>query len=283
MKLALGTVQFGLPYGIHNRHGVPSDEAVTQLLEHASENGITLLDTAYAYGNAEERIGKWASAAWKIVSKFPQPEKGSTLRDYFKLSCERLQRTQLYAYMAHNANVLLSHPAVWNELTQLKADGKLEKIGYSLYHPLELEQLLELGMTPDIVQVPYSLLDRKFEPYFTSLKTLGCEIHTRSAFLQGLYFMNPEQLPTKLEPLKDALLSLQKIAGHYVLSMEALALRFACAHPAVDLVVIGTETPQQLQANIAAASGTLSEELLTAIRAVEVTYPELLNPSVWHA
>lgn len=283
MKLALGTVQFGLSYGIHNMHGIPSDDEVAQLLSIAAQEHIDTLDTAYAYGNAEERLGQLGTHSFRIVSKFPMPENGQQVSDYLTTSCNRLKRTRLDAYMAHNAAILLSNPAIWQELSLLKEQGKVEKIGYSLYNPDELEQLLELNMIPDIVQVPYSLLDRKFEPYFTSLKAQGCEIHTRSAFLQGLYFMQPDQLPAKLEPLKNALLSLQQIAVKFELSTEALALRFACSHPAVDLVVIGTETPQQLRTNVSAVSGSLSEELLTAIRAIEITHPELLNPSVWHA
>lgn len=283
MKLALGTVQFGLPYGIHNRHGIPSDEALKQLLEYASASGMQVLDTAYAYGNAEERLGKWSTADWKTVSKFPKPEKGYTLRDYFNLSSQRLQRTQLYAYMAHNANILLSLPALWEELTQLKAEGKLEKIGYSLYHPNELEQLLELGMIPDIVQVPYSLLDRKFEPWFERLRSFQCEIHTRSAFLQGLYFMPLDSLPEKLQPLKGALEALHALAADSALSMEALALQFVVANPLVDQVVIGTETPDQLRANLTAVNGQLADATVQQIRTIESAYPELLNPATWHA
>lgn len=283
MKLALGTVQFGMSYGIHNSHGVPSDEEMAQLLSIAAKNHIHTLDTAYAYGNAEERLGQHDITSFRIVSKFPTPENGKSVPDYFTHSCNRLKCEKLYAYMAHNAAILLSNPHCWLELQQLKEKGKVTKIGYSLYHPNELEQLLERGMKPDIVQIPYSLLDRKFETAFALLKAIGCEIHTRSTFLQGLYFMNPEQLPSKLQPLKDALLSLHRIADNYALTMEALALQFVSAQPAIHQIVIGSEAPQQLQANIAAVSGILPNGAIEEIEAIELHQPELLNPSVWHA
>ena len=72
-KLGLGTVQFGLPYGISNANGQTSAEEVKAILQAAAQHGISLLDTASAYGNAEAVLGKNDLRNFRIVSKYITP------------------------------------------------------------------------------------------------------------------------------------------------------------------------------------------------------------------
>ena len=58
-KLILGTVQFGLDYGINNKSGIPSSNIIKQILDYAMSNGIEILDTAEAYGISQQRIGQY--------------------------------------------------------------------------------------------------------------------------------------------------------------------------------------------------------------------------------
>jgi uncharacterized protein len=53
-KIVLGTVQFGLDYGINNKNGKIKFAEVNSILNFAWENGIRLLDSAYRYGDSEE-------------------------------------------------------------------------------------------------------------------------------------------------------------------------------------------------------------------------------------
>ena len=69
-KIGLGTVQFGLPYGINNTYGQTQEVEVKVILQIASKNGITILDTAHAYGNCETILGKQDLNKFNIVSKF---------------------------------------------------------------------------------------------------------------------------------------------------------------------------------------------------------------------
>ena len=72
-KIILGTVQFGLDYGINNNNGKPSNETVFNILNTARQNGIEILDTAEAYGSAIPTIGEYhheSISKFKIVSKF---------------------------------------------------------------------------------------------------------------------------------------------------------------------------------------------------------------------
>ena len=57
MNLRLGTVQFGLDYGINNQKKPSIADAVT-MLDYAAQNGITRFDTAFAYGTAESVVGE---------------------------------------------------------------------------------------------------------------------------------------------------------------------------------------------------------------------------------
>ncbi|ASS49807.1 MAG: hypothetical protein A3D31_09520 [Candidatus Fluviicola riflensis] len=282
-KLALGTVQFGLSYGINNPIGMPSDKDLAQLLDTAFSNGISHLDTAAAYGNAEERLGKLATADFKIISKFPAVADLTELQAQYRVSCQLLNRSSLDGYLAHNATILLKKPDSWKYLQELQSTESIQKIGVSLYHPEELERLLDWEIVPQLVQLPYSMLDRKFEPYFARLKALNIEIHTRSSFLQGLYFKSPDQLPDNLQPLKPALMQLHNLVNESAFDMETVALKFAINHPLIDKVVIGVETVSQLENNLRAISATVPDSLFEELKTIVVDTPHLLNPATWHA
>ena len=133
-KLVLGTVQFGLQYGV-NSAGRPSQEAVKSILNEAAKGGITTLDTSSAYGNSEVVLGDSIATPgqFKIVSKYP---KGETLVNVmFNGSLKRLKIEKLYGYLLHHFEVYKNNPKVWDEFIALKESGKVQKIGFSLYNP----------------------------------------------------------------------------------------------------------------------------------------------------
>ncbi|MGX7668333.1 aldo/keto reductase [Flavobacterium pedocola] len=282
MKLTLGTVQFGIAYGISNVSGVPSDSGLEDILNTAGSLGVELLDTALAYGNSEERLGQFADDRFKVVTKFPAVRSGEELEKALSESLKKLQLESVYGYLAHNADVLLQQPDLWKILQAKKQEGKIAKIGYSLYYPEQLEQLLNLNCIPDLVQLPFSILDRKFEAQLPLLKKLGTEIHVRSVFLQGLYFMNPKQLPEKLQPLASVLTKFQAICADYNLNVGDVALNYAVNNPAIDQVVIGVETAEQLKQNVQMVSNWQSNAAVFAeIEAIEIKDKSLLNPVNW--
>src|SRR5690606_27725649 len=154
----------------------------------------------------EERIAPFLNQDSKVISKFPKPSSKEELEKAIVQSLQTLHLESLYGFMSHNGDFLIENPKLWDVLLKFQSDGKINKIGYSLYNPEQLEKLLKLGLQPDIIQVPFSLLDRKFEPYLKELKSNNVEIHCRSVFLQGLYFLDLNKIPTKLEVLKPSLL-----------------------------------------------------------------------------
>jgi aryl-alcohol dehydrogenase-like predicted oxidoreductase len=282
-KVILGTVQFGLDYGINNSLGIPNDKELELIFATAQSNGINTFDTAIAYGNAEERIRPFLFEEANVISKFPSSSTAQSLAQELKESLERLGRNNLYAFMAHDADQLLKQPDLWAELSLLKASGLILKKGYSLYHPEQLEMLLQAGNIPDIVQVPYSLLDRRFGPSMLKLKEMGVEIHVRSVFLQGLYFLDSEKLPEKLQPIAFELRQLHNLAKQANVSISALALNFTIQNPNIDQVVIGVDSSSQLLMNLNTVNSWNNEKntIFNDVMHLTCSRPELLNPSNW--
>jgi len=254
-KLALGTVQFGLDYGIKNDRGRIPESEIGQILDEAMSGGIDLLDTACAYGSSETVLGILAgkTSGFSIISKLPAKSEASVAEELAG-SLARLGRKTLYGYMLHNFSTYQAHPSVMRDLAACKAQGLVEKIGASLYFPSEAETLLEDDVPLDLVQVPYNLLDRRFEKVFPLLKARGVEIHTRSAFLQGLFFLDQSRLGGRFETVRMSIARLQALATESGFGLPTLCLGFAAACPHVDRVVIGVDTINDLRANLASWS-----------------------------
>ena len=274
-KIVLGTVQFGLQYGV-NSAGRPSEDAVKGILSEAAKGGITTLDTSSAYGNSEEILGECVTHEenFKIVSKYPQGE--TSVSEMFNGSLKRLNVSQLYGYLLHHFEVYKNNPKVWDEFFALKASGKVEKIGFSLYTPEELEFILEKGSPFDLIQVPFNIFDKKFLPYMKELHEKGVEIHVRSTFLQGLFFKDRNALPEKLQPMKNYLLQLDEFSQKSGLTISEIALNYNLQNPYIDGVLIGVDNVEQLQMNLYSVKNTPVDI------EIEVKEQELLNPVNWN-
>ena len=274
-KLVLGTVQFGLQYGV-NSAGRPSEETVKSILTEASKGGITTLDTSSAYGNSEEILGECITPEehFKIVSKYP---KGATpVREMFNSSLKRLKVDKLYGYLLHHFEVYKNNPKVWDEFVALKESGKVHKIGFSLYSPEELQFILDNKSPFDLIQVPFNIFDKKFLPLMKEVHEKGVEIHVRSTFLQGLFFKDRDALPEKLKPMKKYLLQLDEFSKRSGLSISEIALNYNLQNPYIDGVLIGVDNVEQLKTNLASIKDTPIDI------EIEVKEQELLNPVNWN-
>ena len=272
-KLVLGTVQFGLQYGI-NSAGRPSIEQVSDKLNNAKTGGILILDTSSAYGNAEEVLGYVkAGESFKIVSKYSECDK--SVAETFGNSLKFFSTEHLYGYLLHHFEAYRENKSIWNDFVQLQQEGKVDRIGFSLYEPWELDLILKDGIPFSLIQVPYNIFDRQFEPYFKQLKEMGVEIHVRSTFLQGLFFKDRETLPEKLQPLKKYLIQLDEYAASKGISVGDLALNYNLHNPYIDGVLIGVDNKEQLLQNFASVKDI---EINPDIKVEEL---ELLKPVNW--
>lgn len=243
-KLVLGTVQFGCQYGI-NSEGRPDAQMVSDILKEANKGGISILDTSAAYGNAEEVLGNSnVTERFKLVSKYPKCEK--TVLETFDSSLDKLKCSKLYGYLLHHFSLYTDNKKIWKEFVKLKNNEKVDKIGFSLYEPYELDIILKDGIPFDLIQIPYNIFDRQFESYFELLKEKNIEIHVRSTFLQGLFFKDRNALPNKLIPLKPYLAILDNYSKKTGLTIAEIALNYNLNNPYIDGVLIGVDTKKQL-------------------------------------
>jgi len=286
-KISLGTVQFGQDYGIANTRGRVSEGEVREILDYAKGVGITSLDTAFAYGVSEAVLGKClkeSSGDFKIISKLPPlKEKGSQkVEEFFKESMQRLGVRKIYGYLVHRYTDIFINEDIWKSLIRLKENGQVEKIGFSLYSPEELSSLLERDIDLDIIQVPYSIFDRRFEKYFHVLREKGIEIQARSVFLQGLAFLRAEALPVALQEARPQLEDLKKIAEGQNISIEALCLNFVLLNRDIGKVVIGVDSLAHLKKNVTSvASADSVREVCGRLDEVRIESEDILLPYKW--
>lgn len=243
-KLALGTVQFGLDYGISNYDGKPSTNEIDGILSLAYENNIELLDTANAYGVAEQVIGQLNSNRFDIVTKFLPESQNGLFENQFCDSLNKLKTENVYGLLAHRPMDVVNNPEIWDKMNTQKSIKKVKKIGFSFDKLEEYYSVMGKSFFPDIVQVPFNYFDDRFAGIIEDLKSNGCEIHVRSAFLQGLFFTNTTQLPSFFDEVKELIAELQKEHSTYLASA---LLQFVLDNAFVDKVVIGVQNKFQLQ------------------------------------
>jgi len=272
-KIGLGTVQFGTDYGISNRDGKVSSEQVSNILDVFKTNGGRILDTASAYGSAEEVLGRFELSGFNVVSKWMPPAEGESLQELLDESLAKLKIKNLYGYLAHRPQYVLENPDIWQEVLQMKREGRVKKAGFSLSSPEEFTQLEGIGIIPDLVQVPYNYFDRRFEEVCLDFKRKGGEVHTRSAFLQGLFFIPPEQLSPHFDEVKPFISSLQEAYSNLAGELLGFSLRNAWA----DSVIVGVENAEQLALNFKSQKTVIG--LPPFDKSVSAS---ILNPSNWN-
>ena len=286
-KLILGTVQFGLDYGVNNTAGKPSKENIKSILDTAYNSGIQLLDTAEAYGDSQNKIGEYhnnSTNKFNVITKFSSNAEGFSLniieRVYNNLKI--LDVDKLYCYMFHSFDDFNKYFEKYRkDLLILKRDGIINNIGVSLYSNDELESVLKFNEIT-LVQLPFNLLDNnnKRGNIIKKVKAKGIEIHTRSAFLQGLFFKNTSEFTVKIKPLEPYLNLLNDLCDEDY-KMNDLALNYVCNQKNIDKVLIGVDNVHQLESNILSEKKNIKKELTNNIEAIDVEETKLLNPSNW--
>ena len=286
-KIALGTVQFGMDYGINSISGQVLPAEIKDILNYAYHQNIDLLDTAPAYGNSEQVLGKCNSHEFKIVTKtrhFDCLEIGNReaqlLDSDFLQSLTDLKKDRVYGVLFHNANDLLKHGSdkLFNRLNDFKQAGKIKKIGVSIYNHEQLQSILD-NFDIDLVQLPFNILDRRLvdSGMFRILQDRDVEIHARSVFLQGLLLMTEQSRPGKFKRW-GALWKVwhEWLNDNQITALEA-TIRHAISMPEISKVLVGVDTVDQLKEIVVASSGILPDippEMFT-------NDADLLNPSNW--
>ena len=287
MKLALGTVQFGLNYGIANQQGQISHDEAKSIMEHARASGMDTLDTAIAYGDSEMRLGEIGVTDWQVVSKLPaMPAECSDVSqwvvDSVKESMGRLKVEKLQGLLLHRPQQLLEKDGdqLYRALQQLKQDGLVQKIGISIYDPSELDGLCNRYQL-DLVQAPFNILDHRLVDtgWLQRLTEQGTELHVRSVFLQGLLLMSPTVRPKKFARWESLWSKYDNWLMHTGLTPLQACLRYALSFSEINKVIIGVESPNQLKEILQATVGSMPQ----VPKELQTHDIDLLNPARWAA
>ena len=285
MRLALGTVQFGLPYGVANKSGQVSRDEAKLMARLASDNGIDTLDTAMAYGESEKYLGEIGVENFKVVTKLPGMPNGCLdisgwIHEQVTSSLLRLGVEKLYGFLLHKSQDLLGPdgPELYRALDSLKEKGLVKKIGVSIYSPNELEALKN-DFSFDLIQAPFNLIDQRLlhSGWMKKLKDSGAEIHTRSTFLQGLLLMKEIDIPPKFSPWKHLWKKWHDWLTENNVSALQGSLAFPLSFPEIARVVVGADSHHQLKEIINATSNLLNTDLPNLLSADE----NLINPVNW--
>ena len=130
MNVIIGTVQWGLKYGISNTHGITSEQEIASILQLANNYRISYLDTAEQYGISEQKIGKLSYNKFQIISKGKDFNKSETINIKLKRSLKKLGKETLYGYLFHDADELIKKPGLWDEALHQKKIKKLKKLDF---------------------------------------------------------------------------------------------------------------------------------------------------------
>ncbi len=254
MNYALGTVQFGMKYGISNADDETSLEEVKSILELCKKNKIDTLDTAINYGSSETKLGLASVKGFKVLTKIPPID--DTIDDISSLikvkildSLKRLKIDKMYGLLLHRSSDLQSNKKkeIITSLNNLKACGLVEKIGCSIYSPDELNFIFN-SLDVDIIQAPLNLLDRRLidSGWLSKLKINGVEIHSRSTFLQGLLLMSKQNIPSSFNHSKKIFEKWFEFIKKNNLSQLSACLSFVKSINEIDKILIGVQNSTQL-------------------------------------
>lgn len=284
-RLALGTAQFGLDYGITNTVGRPSDNEVRAMLDVAAQGGLDLLDTAMAYGDSETRLGHAGTATWHVVTKLPGvPEGEADVRAWVWSQVEaalgRLRRRSLYGLLLHRPTDLLTPrgEALAGALSDLQEQGLVGRLGVSIYDPAELSRLLT-RLNVGLVQAPFSIVDRRLKTsgWLDTLQQSGVEVHVRSVFLQGVLLQPSGARPAAFDRWGSLWQVWERWLMETGLTPSEACLRFVMSHAGIRYAVIGADSAAQLNTTIASVDGPLPP----VPDALAMDDPALVNPSQW--
>ena len=294
MKLRLGTVQFGQDYGI-NGQKKPSVQDSINMLDYATQNGITNLDTAFAYGSAESVVGEFLkkktipreklNISSKLVPNImdevlPEDYEAKVL-ELIKGQLKTLNTDYLDVYLYHSARYV-HNEALLSALHVAKKEGLAKKVGVSVYEVDEVKKGLASDKV-DFMQFPYSIFDQRMlaEGIF-DLPLNGTEIDTRSAFIQGLIIMSEDKVPPFLAKAKPIVRKIDEVCLKFGVNRVALAMSFVKQQKSISSLVFGVDNMEQLKQDIEFFNKEIPSQTVNEIaREFTGIETDIVMPSLW--
>ena len=281
-RLGLGTAQFGMQYGIANTKGQVTEREAKEILSVAKLNNIDTIDTAINYNESEECLGNIRVRDFKMITKlpsFPQEisDPGEWIYQQIEASLRRLKIEKLYGLLLHSSEQFVN-ASIRLVLQNLKECKKVKKIGVSIYSPDELDRIpIEEGI--DIVQAPLNLVDQRLvsSGWLKILYDNKIEIHTRSAFLQGLLVMPRTLIPDRFSKWDNIWDTWHDWLISNDISAVQGCLDFVLSFAEINKVIVGVETVDQLKQLIKESLRPISTNSVD----IASNDKTLINPFLW--
>ncbi|MGI0056053.1 MAG: aldo/keto reductase [Nitrosarchaeum sp.] len=295
-RITLGTVQLSMEYGISNKTK-STFHTTHEVLMAAKELGITSFDTSSQYGDIERVLGNFfkdkSITNPTLISKIPliqltkKPnfdEVHQRVKKYIEKSMRDLNLKKIPICLIHNPQDMDSYDGmIVRSLEILKQGGHIGQIGCSVYTIDDVRKFLSIDKF-QAIEIPVNLFNTKIitEKMLSQLGQKNIIVLARSIFLQGLFFLDPDNLPPKVEKAKKYLIELNKISNDYSISIPQLALSFVNNQKHISSIVIGVENRQQLYENMKWFNSKLPEKLERLILEKFSNVPESVNnPLNW--
>lgn len=293
MELCLGTVQFGMDYGILNTKMPPIDNSL-KCLDYATQNGVVAIDTAAAYGKAEDIVGMflkkrtisrnnlWISTKFQpnVLDDVDQCNYSNVIRTHLLESLKKLNTDYVDAYYLHSARYSFDN-SILEALYSVKKEGLANKVGVSVYEPEEADACFKSKYV-DIIQLPYSIFDHRMKKSGIFDRGDRCQIDTRSAFIQGLIIMDEDNIPTFLANAKPIIRKIDIVCKETGLSRVELAMAYVKREKTISHLVFGVDSLEQLKKDINFFDSDVDEELLKQLEMeFDNIEAEIVMPSLW--
>jgi aryl-alcohol dehydrogenase-like predicted oxidoreductase len=291
--VSLGTVALGVDYGIGapGEFGRPGEDDAVRLVQSAIDRGVTLVDTAPAYGDSERIVGRAVGGHPAVIVATKVNPAGTTAVEIgrsviasIESSLRTLGRDALDIVQIHNATrAMIADGAVTEALADARRRGLVRAIGASVYGEDAAMAVIQAGEYT-VLQVALNALDQRMrQTVLPAADAAGIGVIVRSAFLKGALTPKAQWLPEPLAPLRDAAARARDLlAGGSWERLPDAAMRFCLSLPGVASVLTGARTATELEEALAAeAAGPLDASVMRDASRLAMTDEHLLNPSYW--
>lgn len=254
MEITLGTVQFGMSYGVSNKGGELSSKKIQKICQKFRSYGYNSFDTARSYGRSEKELSNVICdgdiITTKIAPNLNQYPSEEWIDVSLKKSLNELKVEAVETLLFHRSTDLCSVPLkiLEKKVLDLKSEGTVKNFGISVNTPEELNVVLNYYPI-DFVQLPLNIFDQRFlkNGMISRLKDMNVKIEVRSVFLQGLLLMDSKDINPYFIPWLHKFNEFKSWSDTFkTLNKLDLCISFVRNIREIDRVIFGVQSENQL-------------------------------------
>jgi len=294
-QLGLGTVQFGMDYGINNSEGQVTVESATAIVARAVRGGVTFIDTARAYGESEQTVAQAVDGAncrdavtisTKLIlpPECPEAELRAGAAASVNESLSQLGADRLEILMLHRPPYRTAgNGVVWDYLKEKRDEGLIGRLGVSVAQgPAEgLDCIADAAV--EVVQIPFNCWDSRWNEFLDEARERDIVVVNRSTYLQGLLIMAPEQVGQRLPRAVEWSRRWHELSDRVGVPPKELAFRYVVGESRINTTLVGVDCLAQLEENLdLLALGPLAPDVQGEVAETMAGVPEtIVNPGLW--